>query len=63
MICIYVAIGQKASTVSSVVSNWKKGAMDYTIVVSAPASEPAPCFGAPCRRCHGEYLYITAKQY
>ncbi len=43
MICIYVAIGQKASTVSSVVSKLEeKGAMDYTIVVSASASEPAP---------------------
>ncbi|MEG0997866.1 MAG: F0F1 ATP synthase subunit alpha [Clostridiales bacterium] len=41
--CIYVAIGQKASTVSSVVSKLEeKGAMDYTIVVSASASEPAP---------------------
>ncbi|MDO4541660.1 MAG: F0F1 ATP synthase subunit alpha [Bacillota bacterium] len=43
VICIYVAIGQKASTVSSVVSKLEeKGAMDYTIVVSASASEPAP---------------------
>ncbi len=43
VVCIYVAIGQKASTVSSVVSKLEeKGAMDYTIVVSASASEPAP---------------------
>ena len=43
MICIYVAIGQKASTVSSVVNRLQAaGAMDYTIVVSAPASDPAP---------------------
>lgn len=43
MICIYVAIGQKASTVSSVVNKLQEaGAMDYTIVVSAPASDPAP---------------------
>lgn len=43
VVCIYVAIGQKASTVSSVVSKLEeKGAMDYTIVVSAAASEPAP---------------------
>ena len=41
--CIYVAVGQKASTVSSVVAKLEEhGAMDYTIVVSASASEPAP---------------------
>ena len=43
MICIYVAIGQKSSTVAKIVSTLKKnGAMDYSIVVSASASEPAP---------------------
>ncbi len=43
MICIYVAIGQKASTVAKVVGNLKKhGAMDYTIVVAALASDLAP---------------------
>ncbi len=43
VICIYVAIGQKASTVSSVVAKLEEhGAMDYSIVVSASASEPAP---------------------
>ncbi|MCI6140158.1 MAG: F0F1 ATP synthase subunit alpha [Clostridiaceae bacterium] len=43
VICIYVAIGQKASTVAKLVSTLKKGgAMDYTIVVSSTASEPAP---------------------
>ncbi|MFO7264655.1 MAG: F0F1 ATP synthase subunit alpha [Bacillota bacterium] len=43
VICIYVAIGQKASTVAGVVETLEKyGAMDYTIVVSATASEPAP---------------------
>ncbi len=43
VICIYVAIGQKASTVAKVVSTLTKhGAMDYSIVVSAPASDPAP---------------------
>lgn len=43
MICVYVAIGQKASTVASVVKKLEEeGAMDYTIVVSAAASEPAP---------------------
>ncbi len=43
VICIYVAIGQKASTVSSVHETLKQhGAMDYSIIVSAPASDPAP---------------------
>ena len=43
VICIYVAIGQKTSTVAKVVSTLKdKGAMDYSIVLSASASEPAP---------------------
>mgnify|MGYP002407072018 CR=1 FL=1 len=43
VICIYVAIGQKASTVAKTVSTLKKyGAMEYTIVVNSPASEPAP---------------------
>jgi len=43
MVCIYVAIGQKRSTVAQVVEKLKQnGAMDYTIVVSASASEPAP---------------------
>ncbi len=43
VICIYVAIGQKSSTVAKVVSTLKKNdAMDYTIVMSASASEPAP---------------------
>ncbi len=43
MICIYVAIGQKESTVRNQVETLKKfGAMDYTIVVTASASQPAP---------------------
>ena len=43
VICIYVAIGQKKSTVAQLVQNLEnKGAMDYTIVVSATASEVAP---------------------
>jgi hypothetical protein len=42
-ICVYVAIGQKASTVAQVIATLEKhGAMDHTIVVSATASEPAP---------------------
>ncbi|NLM42325.1 MAG: F0F1 ATP synthase subunit alpha [Firmicutes bacterium] len=49
VICIYVAIGQKASTVAAVVDTLNKhGAMDYTMVVSATASEPSPLlFVAP----------------
>ncbi|WP_405097510.1 F0F1 ATP synthase subunit alpha [Oceanobacillus sp. FSL H7-0719] len=43
MICIYVAIGQKESTVASTVETLRRyGALDYTIVVSAGASDPAP---------------------
>ena len=43
MICIYVAIGQKQSTVANVVAKLQEyGAMEYTIVVAATASEPAP---------------------
>lgn len=43
VICIYVAIGQKASTVSKIVTTLKKfGAMDYSIVVSSTASDSAP---------------------
>ncbi|GAF21522.1 LOW QUALITY PROTEIN: ATP synthase alpha chain [Bacillus sp. JCM 19047] len=43
MICVYVAIGQKESTVSGVVETLRqRGALDYTIVVSAGASDPAP---------------------
>jgi F-type H+-transporting ATPase subunit alpha len=43
VICVYVAIGQKASTVASVVERLKAtGAMEYTIVVAATASDPAP---------------------
>ncbi len=57
--CIYVAIGQKASTVAKVVAELEaNGAMDYTIVVSATASEPAPLqFLAPYSGCSmGEYF-------
>lgn len=42
-ICVYVAIGQKASTIASLVNTLRQnGAMDYTIVVSSTASDPAP---------------------
>ncbi|GAV22208.1 F0F1 ATP synthase subunit alpha [Carboxydothermus pertinax] len=53
VICIYVAIGQKASTVAKVVQTLKDhGAMDYTIVVSATASDPAPLlYIAPYAGC------------
>ncbi len=41
--CIYVAVGQKGSTVAEVVADLEEyGAMEYTVVVSAPASDPAP---------------------
>ena len=59
VICIYVAIGQKQSTVTKVVDTlYKNGAMDYTIVVSATASESAPLqYIAPYSGCAmGEYF-------
>jgi F-type H+/Na+-transporting ATPase subunit alpha len=57
--CIYVAIGQKRSTVAQIVRTLEEnGAMDYTIVVAATASEPAPLqFLAPYTGCTmGEYF-------
>jgi len=59
VICIYVAIGQKQSTVTNVVDTlYKSGAMDYTIVVSATASDTAPLqYIAPYAGCAmGEYF-------
>ncbi|MBS1785234.1 MAG: F0F1 ATP synthase subunit alpha [Acidobacteria bacterium] len=59
VICIYVAIGQKASTVAQVVKTLEQyGAMDHTIVVSATASDPAPMlFLAPMTGAAlGEYF-------
>ncbi len=59
VICIYVAIGQKRSTVAQVVKTLEDyGAMDYTIVVSASASDPAPMqYLAPYAGCAmGEYF-------
>jgi F-type H+/Na+-transporting ATPase subunit alpha len=59
MICIYVAIGQKRSTVAQVVKTLEDhGAMEYTIVVSASASDPAPMqYLAPFAGCAmGEYF-------
>ena len=53
VICVYVAIGQKASTVAQVVDRLKReGAMDYTVVVAATAMDPAPqLFIAPYAGC------------
>jgi F-type H+-transporting ATPase subunit alpha len=53
VICVYVAIGQKASTIAGVVDRLKEaGAMDYTIVVAASASDPAPMlYIAPYSGC------------
>src|SRR5574340_805410 len=59
LICVYVAIGQKRSTVAQVVKTLEDyGAMDYTIVVVASASDPAPMqFIAPYSGCAiGEYF-------
>ncbi len=59
VICIYVAIGQKASTVSQVVSSLERhGAMEYTIIVNATASDPAAMqYLAPYAGCAmGEYF-------
>lgn len=64
VICIYVAIGQKQSTVAGVVENLRKhGAMDYTIVVTASASEPSPLlFLAPyAGTAMGEYFMYNGK--
>ena len=64
VICIYVAIGQKRSTVTSLVENLEKnGAMDYTIVVAATASEASPLqYIAPYSGCAmGEYFMYKGK--
>src|SRR5713101_5056209 len=65
VVCIYVAIGQKKSTVAQVVKTLEDyGAMDHTIVVSASASEPAPLqYLAPYGGCAmGEY-FLYNKQH
>lgn len=62
--CVYVAIGQKQSTVARVVDRLtQEGAMDYTIVVSASASDPAPLqFLSPYSGCTmGEYFRDAGK--
>jgi F-type H+-transporting ATPase subunit alpha len=64
LICIYVAIGQKASTVAQVHEKLKEeGAMDYTIIVQAGASEAAPIkWMAPYAGCAmGEYFMFEGK--
>src|SRR5713226_8530132 len=65
VICVYVAIGQKGSTVAAVVEKLKEfGAMDYTIVVLASASEPAPMqYIAPFSGCAmAEYFMYDEKK-
>jgi len=64
VICIYVAIGQKESTVAGVVEMLRaQGAMDYTIVVTAGASDPAPLqYIAPYAGCAmGEFFMAQGK--
>ena len=64
VICIYVAIGQKRSTVANIVDQLETaGAMDYSIVVAATASEPAPLqYIAPYSGCAmGEYFMGKGK--
>jgi F-type H+-transporting ATPase subunit alpha len=64
MICVYVAIGQKASTVAQVYERLKEaGAMDYTIIVTASATEAAPIkWMAPYAGCAmGEYFLYNGK--
>jgi len=64
VICIYVAIGQKRSSVAQVVDKLREeGALDHTIIVSASASEPAPLsFIAPyCGCTMGEYFRDSGK--
>ncbi len=64
VICIYVAIGQKRSTVAQVVKTLEEyGAMDYSIVVAATASDPAPMqYLAPYSGCAiGEYFRDSSR--
>ncbi|HUG65253.1 MAG TPA: F0F1 ATP synthase subunit alpha [Gaiellaceae bacterium] len=64
LVCIYVAVGQKGSTVAQVVERLRDaGAMEYTIVISAPAQEAAPIkWMAPFAGCAmGEYFLYDGK--
>lgn len=64
VVCIYVAIGQKASSVAQLVQNLKnKGAMEYTVIVNASASDSAPLqYIAPYAGCAlGEYFMNKGK--
>ncbi|OGJ62049.1 F0F1 ATP synthase subunit alpha [Candidatus Peribacteria bacterium RIFCSPLOWO2_01_FULL_51_18] len=64
VICIYVAIGQRESKIAKIVKELKaRGAMDYTIVVSASAADPAPLsYVAPFAGCSmGEYFVAQGK--
>jgi F-type H+/Na+-transporting ATPase subunit alpha len=64
VVCIYVAIGQKASTVAQVYERLRdEGAMEYTTIVSAPAQEAAPIkWMAPFAGCAmGEYFLYNGK--
>jgi len=65
VICVYVAIGQKNSTVAGVVEKLKEyGAMEYTIIVNASASDPAPMlYVAPYAGCAmAEYFMYNEQQ-
>lgn len=65
VVCIYVAVGQKESTVAGVVQTLKDaGAMDYTIVVNAGSSDPAPMqYIAPYSGCAmGEHFMWSGKE-
>ena len=64
VVCIYVAIGQKASSVAQLVENLtRRGAMDYTVVVNAPASAPASLqYIAPYAGCAlGEFFMYQGR--
>jgi len=64
LFCIYVAIGQKASTIAQIVKTLEdRGAMAYTVVVAAPASSPTPLqvFAAYAGAAIGEYFRDTGR--
>ncbi len=63
VVCVYVAVGQKESTVAKVVENLREnGAMDYTIVVVTAASDPAPLqYFAPYAGCAMAEYYVYEK--